>query len=287
MLPLSKKNSRPCLAFRSCTLAVMVALVFGILQGIGLFTAYSGKTNQMISSGCMDERTNSSAFRENVPTDRKQNKILDNSVLASLIGSNATSGDVIETALMKKQEAPLVFDGVKSKAFDPWPTDIALPCYPSEDDWKKLGNAPAEEGFIFVKPYKTGSSTCSGVNLRIARNVARRQNKEFNMCKSRFDHTWANRKYAGRIPEKTFLWSIVREPTSRVVSQFYHFEVSRDKVEPSDENFINYTRNGPQNMIHDYYLASLSLQAYRRGESNAVDIANKILEDYNFIGKFR
>ena len=155
---------------------------------------------------------------------------------------------------------------------------MSIPCFEPE----ALPPPQADTGLLFLKPYKTGSSIASGIDLRIARNVAQRQEKNFTLCKARFDHTQASRTFPNRDQEKSFLWTIVRDPTKRLISQFFHFEVSRKKNEPSDEAFLTYIRNGK--MIRDYYISALLTQKYNRGKDNAVDFANKILEDYNFVG---
>lgn len=178
---------------------------------------------------------------------------------------------------------PVDFEGVQARAFTPY--QYVAPCFEPGDDWMHHQSDPSQTGFLFVKPYKCGSSTASGLNLRIARNVAARQLKDFDICKARSDHVWANSKYANRVPDKSFMWTVVRNPTARIVSQFFHFRVSRAKAEPTDRNFIDYvTRSGPMDMIHDYYLNALSLHPYRRGASDPVEFANHILDEYNFIG---
>jgi len=195
------------------------------------------------------------------------------------------SGEQQPSALVPQPKSlPVVFEGIKARAYNPWPENRTLPCPPLEPDWiNKAQQRPTDDGLIFVKTFKTGSSTASGIALRIARNLARRQNKDYDMCKSRFDHAWASGRYTNRDPRRSWLWTIVREPTNRVVSQWFHFVVSRKKVEPSDANFRNYIEDGPREMTDDYYLGFLSLQGYKRGQDNPVDVANAIIAQYNFI----
>ena len=158
---------------------------------------------------------------------------------------------------------------------------------------------PTRRGFLYVKPYKTGSSTTSGVNLRIARNVARRRPHLFQnsstsstICDARFDH--GPDYYPGftlhrnRIPQESVLWSVVRNPTQRLVSQFFHFEVSRKKQEPTDANFRRFVRQNRESMLQDYYLRVLYTKSKydRRNNDNVSPItaANHVLRTYNFIG---
>ena len=213
---------------------------------------------------------------------------------------------------------PVVFEGVRARAFDkkrstknsnnkpgmvPW-------CVPAESDWPLRQKDPARYGYLFVKPYKTGSSTASGVNLRLARNAAYRQYYNRTnvsssssssssvpnmMCLARSDHVQASQAFARRETSKSFLWTILREPSRRLVSQFFHFQVSRRKIEPTDVNFASYVQEGPSDMLHDYYYRSLSLRPYPATEATTVDpggpdnrtmmdLANHILREYDFIG---
>jgi Galactose-3-O-sulfotransferase len=182
------------------------------------------------------------------------------------------------------------FSGVIARPFLSWPNDKGLPCYPSSADWTdmKVQFTPTNRGFLYVKPYKTGSSTTSGVHLRIARNVAKRRTKvNTTMCATRHDH--GPDYYPGytlfrnRIRKKSFLWTILRNPTKRAVSQFFHFEVSRNKIEPTDQNFVSFLRT--KDPMEDYYLRTLYPQRkFDRQSINPITAANTILRSYNFIG---
>jgi hypothetical protein len=91
-------------------------------------------------------------------------------------------------------------------------------------------------------------------------------------------------EYAIRNPTKSFLWTIIRDPTKRAVSQFFHFQVSRSKVEPTDKNFIKWI--GEEQSIQNYYLRSLSMKSQDILSPNydPIAAANQILKDYDFIG---
>jgi Sulfotransferase family len=183
------------------------------------------------------------------------------------------------------------FSGIIARPFAPWPSDLPLPCFPAEVDWADMSAqfTPAKQGFLYLKPYKTGSSTTSGVNLRIARNVARRRTdlKNVNLCKTRFDHgpdySPGYTLFAKRNPKESILWTILRDPTSRAVSQFFHFEVSRQKLEPTDANFKSFLRQ--KNPMQDYYLRALFNRGkFSRERYHPVRVGNNILRNYNFIG---
>jgi len=215
---------------------------------------------------------------------------------------------------------PLSYDGVRARAFRKWkntyPEHVGLPCYQPESNMLE-GMRPkpkwTRNGFLYLKLFKTGSSTSAGINLRIARNVAQRlessnknkngtdyrtaaeinvggrENKKVKMCKARFDHVAASRYYGQRKPQQSFLWTVLRDPDTRAVSQFFHFEVSRGQIEPSDENFRRYL-HGPSRYevmeIEDLYLRWLSLVEYKVNSTveKSVDVANGIVQDYDFIG---
>jgi hypothetical protein len=133
---------------------------------------------------------------------------------------------------------------------------------------------------------KTGSSTLAGVAIRIARSLGKKtkQGGREKMCKVRFDHTPAFLlKYGDRIKAKSFLWSFVRDPTQRSVSEFFHFGVSRRKMEPSDKNFLKYLRD--RLYIYNYLLFDMAVDRYRRKlQTNVTKIVQSIMDDYDFIG---
>ena len=121
----------------------------------------------------------------------------------------------------------LDLEGVIPRAFPTFADPF--PCVEPEKDWAKTSvlRSPASEGFFFMKEMKTGSSTVAGVALRISLNMARRLGRQYEICRARFDHTFAwKMEFGKRDRKKSFLWTIIREPNSRAASQFFHFEVS-------------------------------------------------------------
>ena len=84
----------------------------------------------------------------------------------------------------------------------------------------------ARTGFLFEKLMKVGGSTAAGVNARIAWRLGRARG--YRWCRARWDHSSAYAlDYHHRHRAQSFLWTVVREPTRRAVSQFFHFQVSR------------------------------------------------------------
>jgi hypothetical protein len=179
---------------------------------------------------------------------------------------------------------------VQPRAFDAWPSDTPLPCYPAEPNWHTgaVQRSQADTGFLYLKPFKSASSTLAGVNLRISRNVARRQ-RVGEMCRARFSHGpqpfAAASMFSRRTVGKSFLWTVLREPTARVVSQFFHFQVSKRKLKPTEANFRRFlVKKDPHNK-RDYYLQCLHpLQKFDRDKYDPVEAAQEILKEYDFIG---
>ena len=196
-----------------------------------------------------------------------------------------------EIAITPKVQ-PENFGGIKPRPFRSWPDGSLLPCYPPMKDWgtEKVQTSPSRRGFLYVKPYKTGSSTTSGVNIRMARNVAkRRPHLNITLCDARFDHgpTYypGFSLYRERLWNDSILWSIIRDPTTRAISQFFHMEVSRKKLEPTDANLIGFLRQNRKDFMQDYYYRALYTKArFDRESMSPIKAANQILRTYNFIG---
>lgn len=77
------------------------------------------------------------------------------------------------------------------------------------------------------------------------------------------------------------MWSLVRDPTSRFMSKFFHFQVSRKGVDPNDDNVIRFLeRNAVRSSQIDY------LKLSRANSNNATkeEVINSILRGYDFVG---
>ena len=184
--------------------------------------------------------------------------------------------------------------GVIARAYVPW-GDRALPCFvPEEPHNNQPVSLPhVHQGFLFMKLMKTGGSTAAGVNIRIMKQVAQQQMKRepsshsnhFSFCQGRFEHAWGYEMLAGpgEDPARRFAWTIVREPTPRAISQFFHFVVSRQESGHSDFLFQKYLWS-EKKRLSSYYLQVLSEERTSVTNANSTSIINKILSDYNFIG---
>jgi Sulfotransferase family len=181
-----------------------------------------------------------------------------------------------------------------------------------------------DKGLLFLKLHKVGSSTAAGINAMIARNVARRRRRltpllpmnnntalsiaassssasretiDFQgSCDAQLAHLPAKNMCPRRDKTKSYLWSIVRDPASRVVSRFFHTKVSLNKGEPTDDAAIRFFCSQG-----DHYMSLLSTVPMKstnqkinntRKEKNLMIIsdqdrvkyANLIMKEYDFIG---
>ena len=90
-----------------------------------------------------------------------------------------------------------------------------------DDDDDNGGATTKESGLILIKVTKAASSTSAGVALRIARR---------NHCNAvQWKHRFAHEIHYQ--PNRTFLFSIVREPAARAVSTTFFHILSRQKAD--------------------------------------------------------
>ena len=188
------------------------------------------------------------------------------------------------------------YDGPQT-IWNPW--RFNFPCFEAESNWNSVRaqRSPTDRGLLFVREMKTGSSTLAGVLLRIAhghsRNVTVNRMASNTPCRLRIDHGSARKmEYNRRIKTESFLLSLLRDPTKRAISHFFHFEVSEKKIDPTDNNFQNFFKDNFQT-LSNYYIKDLSMTEddwvvdETELNSNTNDDINlavdKILRHYNFI----
>jgi hypothetical protein len=195
---------------------------------------------------------------------------------------------------------PVNMSKIQPRAFPIWnkkqnsSSIPSIPCYPPEPPqlWRtdiQRTPAPNGVGLFFMKLMKVGGSTAAGVHIRIAQRLAKKRNNNNNKwwsCQGRWDHALAHRmEYDKRNTSGggSFLWTMLREPTKRAVSQFFHFKVSRENVTPTDEYMLQDLAMDTQ--YAHYYLRYLSTkQAKQVNENTGIEIIHSILHDYDFIG---
>lgn len=163
----------------------------------------------------------------------------------------------------------------KPRPWSPLPyNNGSIPCFPRESGWNTTAvlNSPTSRGFLFAKPYKVGSSTAVGVHLRVAGN-----------CHVRFGHGPtqfpAHHLFQNRNRSESFLWTMLRDPTSRWISQYFHFQVSRHGVKPSLQSMQKFLIGK-----NDYYLrALLPSIKFKRNIHDPAQAMRRLLDEYDFI----
>lgn len=115
---------------------------------------------------------------------------------------------------------------LRPKEFQKYKYDV--PCVPNNKDQEIEGN-----GLYYIKIHKTGSTTMAGVTKRIAKNHG---NNTFT-CMYRNDHNagyyYHGLKNRSKNRQKSFVFTLVRDPTSRALSDYFYTSVTQQgsKVE--------------------------------------------------------
>jgi len=199
--------------------------------------------------------------------------------------------------LFAKEISANNFQGLEARPYRRWPSHLELPCFEAEDKWASFqvqNNGIVQEGFLFLRPKKCGSTSSIGMVLRFLYKLAHSKGfyrKGREMCRVRFDHGWRTpplgERFQNRHPDKSFLWSILRDPTSRAISQYYFFQVSHSRVVPTDDDLKEWLDTHGD--VQDYYLKALSTnQKYAGREAmdgnGGLETAKAVLREYDFIG---
>ena len=138
-------------------------------------------------------------------------------------------------------------------------------------------------GILFVKLNKCASSTGMGVSLRIADTLGRRllldKNNENHSCFARYNHGTAStddRQYLFRRKEESVLWSIVRHPASRVLSDYFFYKASRRQHTATEDSILNHIQN-PRFKTH--YVDYLKLKTFH----TRTEEIQHLIQNYDFI----
>lgn len=171
-----------------------------------------------------------------------------------------------------------------ARSFENWSSNLSNLCESGGDSVEALDEGTNKKGLLFLKTFKTASSTAVGVHLRISRNIATRLNKTFQFCDTKFTHGAAKDKFPNRDRDHSFLWTILRDPTARLTSHFYFKQVSRLRKDPSIENMREYALSSAK----DRYLTELSTSGYQPGVNRptkvtALNTIQSIIDEYDFI----
>lgn len=123
-----------------------------------------------------------------------------------------------------------------STTWKPYPHDF--PCLPGEPT--HMLTTPAHEGLLFQRPVKTGSTSLTSIILRLsyARASIFSEDAPVRWCKYRAMHG-ASRKldFVHRQRDRSYLLSVVRDPTLKAISRYFHFDVSVGQQVPTDAHF--------------------------------------------------
>ena len=181
---------------------------------------------------------------------------------------------------------------------------------------------PAYKGLLLQRPTKTGSTTLTSIFMRLAHsrakthplNIARRSNGQnstavvettkkeeedgdnddgvarrgFKVCKHRTNHGFGVKYgFDKRKKEHSFLTTIIRDPTSRAISRFFHFDVTVGQKVPTDVMFQRKLLEG-----HGYNptVREINLRSdkYKLPRADQTDydfsgVVQGILEDYDLV----
>lgn len=164
------------------------------------------------------------------------------------------------------------------------------------------------KGLLYIKLEKSASSTLAGINYRIAAEAFEGD----SICESRgLSHLWNTRLIChssyqvGRIggsncstrgsyekkcdyfscikPQEAFLWTMVRSPNSRALSEFFYFsgQVLWNDTDATMRSLIQWHLNGSEDKFYHYRLVS-SNPAKQQNMTEA--IVYKIMQRLDFIG---
>ena len=156
------------------------------------------------------------------------------------------------------------------------------------------------QGFLLVKTFKAASSTAASVVLRIAKRYAPPSGKP-DFLWHRWHHTRGT-DYRKRHPQRSFLWTSVRDPAARAISRIFYTMISWQGHEPTDTNirfFLDYNHSqfGSTSIHGGFQTWFISLQgndefpiawkAKQRAKVQNAElverVVDRILNDYDFI----
>lgn len=167
-----------------------------------------------------------------------------------------------------------------------WASNSSFPCFEAEDNWRTIHTQrmPTREGLLYTREMKTGSSTLAGVFLRLAHRKGKTLNPSGGLCKIRIDHSPAQKmEYGSRDKSKSFLISMLRDPTKRSISAYFHFRVSEQKEVPIDDNFQNYLLFNQQ--FSNYFIKDLAMREinFTSSDTDPEDLVQEIIDSFDFI----
>lgn len=195
---------------------------------------------------------------------------------------------VAENNNIKKESLPHDYENIPSRVWKK-KFQTEFPCYDDGNEKKlmKVTPPPNGRGLLFHRPHKVGSTTMVGIVLRLVHSKRpsswfQNQNDKNKTtddvpvrCLHRANHgTALSYQYGQRDHTKSYLFSLVRHPTNRIISEYFHFRVSVGHYEPTDTDFMRYVR---QPKYLNYYLDYFRT----RNNYNQHYIFNRTNNNYN------
>jgi hypothetical protein len=178
-----------------------------------------------------------------------------------------------------------------------WPESVFKSKYDANDTyienisrlWERMTNfswccerVDYETGLIYVKVPKTGSSTLAGINIRIAKHVGRRMGLKKGICTHTYKH---GRQYFLKRQKPNLVWSFIRDPAKRAMSEFYHFSVSRGNETATDESLATFLTRHSKSFQFKYLVDhELGEHVARHRKRAKQAIEQYIMHSYDFIG---
>jgi hypothetical protein len=162
-----------------------------------------------------------------------------------------------------------------------------FPCFPNKSSYEE------NVGLFYIKVFKTASSTVSHIIKKISRKRGG--------CVEHSSHAAAHTyNLQNRTKDQSFLFTFIREPTKRAVSNFFYFQVTQKKVDINVDNFkagccqSKLKLNGQAGFQLAYISTQERLPQYSFWNSNdpekihnpytLVDRVNEVFSSYDFIG---
>jgi len=170
---------------------------------------------------------------------------------------------------------------VAVKYSEPWDRSRKIfPCVPE--------SSPHTQGVYYVKVSNAASTDLVAITTRIARREAKRQGK--SECKVH-DTTRYIPAYVLNIRDrdktKSFLWSMVRDPSSRAMSSYRMRLYSGGVEENTYSNFISLleddSKNPPNSQLR--FLSSISSPA-KIPEDQYRSYTRSVIDEYDYIGVY-
>jgi hypothetical protein len=155
----------------------------------------------------------------------------------------------------------------------------------------EVAKSGAVVGLIFVKNPKAASSTAAGITIQMAHNIAARK---FNVtagdkplpCAHNWSHPFAFFRGHRLRKDPSLLWTIVRHPSKRAISGFFHFKVAREGIAPTSQNMIEHLENGKSTQL-SYIMKTKWIWDFQKTKLNNKDAAGTVkkyvLDFYDFV----